>query len=236
MDTPLLVFCHVPKTAGTALRVAMGDHFQMYNAYPRTQANLTHPIQQLPDNTEVVFGHFWAGLYKGDHVLIMRNPAERAVSNYYHFLKAAEGVGNNLLMQAIRREEVSLGDWIAGNGPGDTIWPDYPQERPWNMMARWIAGIPDPHRWAYPDLWSKTMYGAQKRFAAVATNPQKLFDFLGKKHGFEGTVPQYNLNPNNPGTEALSPAQHQQLIERNLVDFRLFDMVNQAGGILCSPF
>lgn len=235
MDTRL-IFCHVPKTAGTAFRVALGEHLQMYNSYPRTDPLVTHPVQEVPEGTQVVFGHFWAGLYEGDHVLLMRDPVERAVSNYYHFLKAAEGLGNNLLMQAMRRDEVTIEDWIVGNGPGDSIWGDFPQERPWNVMSRWVAGIPDPQYWSDPSLWSKTMEGLRSRFVAIASHPQALFDYLGDRYGFEGKVPEYNRNPANPGKAALSRDMYEILVERNLVDYRLFSMVNDAGGVLCSPF
>lgn len=177
-------------------------------------------------------GHFWAGLYRGGHVMLLRDPVERAVSNFFHFVQSAErGIGTNLLMEAVGRGVVSLDDWALGRGPGDEIWPGYPEERPWNMMGRWIAGIPDPERWRDGSLWAEVVSGLG-RFDAIATDPQKLFEFMG----FEGEVRRVNANPGNPGPGVLSRAARSELVVRNMVDYRLFDMVNEAGGLLCSPF
>jgi hypothetical protein len=230
----MIIFTHVPKTAGTVFRKALHPHYSMFNSYPRVAPWVTHPIQPLPEGTDLVFGHFWAGCYEGEHIMLIRDPIHRAVSNYFHFVKSAKESGTNLLMQAIERGEVSLRDWVMGNGPGDAIWQTFPQERPWNVMSRWIAGMPDPQVWFEKSLWNTMIESAKHRFIAIADSPQKLYDFLVERHGIESfQVGVDNVNPYNEGVDALDDESYGRLLVRNEIDTKLCQLVLNEGGLWC---
>jgi len=95
-----VLFMHIPKTAGTALREAIEPNFRMSEiAYLYPEATLFPACTTLWSLTleqrsrlRFVIGHFGFGVHKSlpgpcEYVTILRDPVQRAVSQYFHFVR-----------------------------------------------------------------------------------------------------------------------------------------------------
>lgn len=100
MGRPLF-FCHIPKTAGTSLRVALESAIpdrivRCYPPYP--QNNPRNVIWPLPQDS-VVCGHFLYGIHtffdvQPRYITILRDPVERVLS-WYRFKRQTPSLDNN---------------------------------------------------------------------------------------------------------------------------------------------
>ena len=107
------VFIHIPKTAGTAFRVAarkvLGDH-ALHRHYKKSNPETSELIRQtvmlgrpdrfaetfLDDREQLLCGHFFAKEYISTlrqqvrWCTIIRNPVDRVLSEYAHLLRKSE--------------------------------------------------------------------------------------------------------------------------------------------------
>jgi hypothetical protein len=100
MPNELLVFIHIPKTAGSTLRAIIGrqyrnqEIFRIHWNFDRNDpfASFLKLPQEKQDKTKIVYGHIPFGLheYVKRSVLyftLLRDPVDRAISHYYHIRK-----------------------------------------------------------------------------------------------------------------------------------------------------
>ncbi|QEL15996.1 sulfotransferase family 2 domain-containing protein [Limnoglobus roseus] len=93
----LLLFMHIPKTAGTTLRFIVEQQYRPGNLYPiypghREQLDVFHAFarRQLP---RAVMGHFRFGLHLrlaplSRYVTFFRDPVDQVISHYNHLLNS----------------------------------------------------------------------------------------------------------------------------------------------------
>ena len=104
----MIIFTHIPKTAGTSLRLAFAKYFdqnQCFYDYGETSKVTSSIVNQFiyqegdhwrfyttlkERHGQVLAGHFAANKYIGlfgldSMVSIVRDPVERIISEYYHF-------------------------------------------------------------------------------------------------------------------------------------------------------
>jgi hypothetical protein len=134
----MLVFVHIPKTAGTTL------HKVISHQYPRREILIRHdadgPVSEairagqgkLP---AVVMGHLSVGLHRYQpgvrYITCLREPVARLVSHYHHGLNDS----SHYLHEAIRRDGLDLAAYVASGLSGELS----------NGMTRMLAGVEDFH-------------------------------------------------------------------------------------------
>lgn len=133
----MLVFVHIPKTAGTTL------HKILSHQYPRVFIH--HDTDGPPDaalaarirekNPQLIMGHFSVGLHQFlpelRYVTCLREPVSRIVSHYQHALNDPA----HYLHQAVVSRKLDLADYVASGLSGELS----------NGMTRMIAGVADFH-------------------------------------------------------------------------------------------
>jgi hypothetical protein len=129
----MLVFVHIPKTAGTTL------HKVISHQYPAREILIHHdsdgPPAPLAKSPAVVMGHLSVGLHRLHagvrYITCLREPVARLVSHYHHGLNDP----SHYLHEAIRRERLDLAGYVASGLSGELS----------NGMTRMLAGIEDFH-------------------------------------------------------------------------------------------
>lgn len=125
MPPPLdLIFVHIPKTGGTAIRQALaaqlgdqllqdygdspGDPSSYMNLDPEGFLRLGH-LEKL-QGRRAVFGHFWPNKYKDAQArlraTVLREPVERLIS-LYHFWRATS-LPHNAVWRLFRERQLTL--------------------------------------------------------------------------------------------------------------------------------
>ena len=137
-----LLFLHILKTAGTALRSAIERNFRMSEMahlypdpmlFPARTSLWSLPLGQR-SRLRLVVGHFYFGIHMAlpgpvDYVTVLRNPVNRAISQYFHFVRNAPELVSDgderLSLEEVfeRRDNVALD----------------------NLMVRMLAGV-DEHQ------------------------------------------------------------------------------------------
>ena len=100
MDNKLVVFVHIPKTAGSTLRAIMRWQYKPEQIFHINwdfdrNAPFTEFInlpEQKRKETRIVYGHIPFGLHEVvqrevDYFTMLRDPIERSISHYYHIRK-----------------------------------------------------------------------------------------------------------------------------------------------------
>lgn len=100
-DAATLIFLHIPKTAGTSLRMTMLQQFPAEATYQYYRSQECPPVEELPltqraairlMSSHAPFGTHDSYLTPPIHyVTMLRNPLERLISQY-HYSKMREGV------------------------------------------------------------------------------------------------------------------------------------------------
>lgn len=133
----LLVFVHIPKTAGTTLNSILAHQYLPNDIYeimmrgmswiaPR-QTMLPRPLISFSKlrrfksalknqhNLQVIHGHFDMSLGKhlpsnAEFVTLLRDPVERAISHYYHYRRLTTDSVHPLAMRS------TLAEWVGTRG------------------------------------------------------------------------------------------------------------------------
>ena len=134
----MLVFVHIPKTAGTTL------HKVISHQYPAREILIRHdadgPVSEaIPAGQgkppAVVMGHLSVGLHRYHpgvrYITCLREPVARLVSHYHHGLNDS----THYLHEAIRRDDLDLAAYVASGLSGELS----------NGMTRMLAGVEDFH-------------------------------------------------------------------------------------------
>lgn len=198
----VLVFMHIPKTAGNTFLTILQKQYQwgteLHSAYPFEPVD----AKKLYPGLKCVAGHHLFGLHRQlnkpyVYTTFLREPIDRVISDYY-FTLPTHGM---TLEQYL---SIDPGDYSAYN----------PNER----QTRWASGINSPNlHLAVANLTS--------HFPVIGIT--EYFDeslFLMKKQFGWGDISYRNQNitPNRPATEQMSPAQIQRIAQSNQQDTALY--------------
>ncbi|HEX5756903.1 MAG TPA: hypothetical protein VFY12_11200 [Arenimonas sp.] len=217
MPTFTLIVPHIPKTAGTSLRLALVEAFGSglmadYGDRPlqhgpwlrRLRAGLAavHSLQRR--GPDCIYGHFlplkYVGLRHARFALWVRDPVQRVVSRYHHYLRASAA--------------------------GDVM------HRRWGLLPGLSLGefIELPH---YRNTYSEYLWGF----------PLRRFEFVGAVERFSEDLPRFaerfgialpprlaseNRNPDRvePAYD-LDPRTQARIRELNAADLRLLDRLQR---------
>jgi hypothetical protein len=126
MTTPLILFMHIPKAAGTTLRSILDLQYGRTNVItyynqPNAQLleNLDYMLTAARHDYKALIGHFGFGVHEklsrpSRYITFVREPISRAVSSYYENVKRGtstffDGDGNAYsLAECIEKEEQSF--------------------------------------------------------------------------------------------------------------------------------
>ena len=132
----MLVFVHIPKTAGTTLHKVISHQYRPSEILIRHGA--AGPLAEAipPGNPPaVVMGHLSVGLHRYHpgvrYITCLREPVARLVSLYHH----SHNDPSHYLHEAIRRDGLDLAACVASGLSGELS----------NGMTRMLAGVEDFH-------------------------------------------------------------------------------------------
>lgn len=198
----ILVFMHIPKTAGNTFLTVLKKQYQwgteLHSAYPYEPVD----AQALYPGVKCVAGHHLFGLHRQlnkpyVYTTFLREPIDRVISDYYFTLPT---------------HGMTLEQYLTVD-PGD-----YSGYSPNERQTRWASGIntPDLHL-AIANLTSC--------FPVIGIT--EYFDeslFLMKKQFNWGDIfyRNQNVTRNRPSTEQISPSQIQSIAQSNQQDTALY--------------
>ncbi len=229
-----LIFLHIPKTAGTSLRQAMGQAYEpdervyLYDA-PGLEGSM-HPreFENLPEERRAqlrfVMGHLSYGTHRlvpheCRYVAVLRDPVDRVMSHYYHYrqvVPAKEGRAARE-RQMIEDRDLSLEDWVFGL---QRIEAD-------NQQVRAISGRPAVEYGATTDdMLAEAIEHIDAHFAMIlfAEHMNRDLRRLGTRLGY--AIPNQvraNVNDKRPGVDQLDPELRQRIRELNRLDVELYE-------------
>jgi len=251
-DGPL-VFIHIPKTAGTSLRIAfasiLGDEETLW-VYPR--ASWATPAADVADlapkrlsRARLVMGHFMFGLHHqlppgSRYATVLRRPVDRVISAYFHNVRAIrrrtkDGRPMNAWQRAIAEDGIGLAGFARSEAGGRRVAPSQ------NQQVRMIAGRNhiggDPEATELLDI---ALEHVERDFAAVGITDDAggFAAALAAREGWgEGIeLPTVNRNPGRPAEGEIDPAELAVVKEHNALDIALYDhivgLIAKAGSPL----
>ncbi len=235
--SPVMLFLHIPKTAGTSVRIALESAFpgeqHLYLYPPADLRGAVHPddFASLPERERarfrLVMGHFRFGLHESvpgpsRYVTLLRDPLDRVVSLYYHYktlTPATQGSPGREEQERIRTGDLSLEEWVfEGNRPALD-----------NGMVRQLVtprGAPFGH---CPDsMLAEAIEHITGHFDAVLIRgrmPQSM-QMLSRLVGASlPPIGRANANPNRERLDAIDPKLRTRIRELNRLDDQLFRLM-----------
>jgi hypothetical protein len=218
MTAPLVIFTHIPKTAGTTLKRIIRAQFPRsraldVNAVP--PADWPKAMAELPESVQIVMGNARYGLHRHTarpcrYFTILRDPVEREISGYYHILREpthhlhAEYNADKVdLLTNVRRLPNLQTKYIAGTAPNQEIdETDFARAR--ENLAQAFE-----------------VFGLIENFDATLAMFVKAFGW--STHGYV----KHNVNASKPKSDRVSPEARAAIAELCAYDVKLYDFARQ---------
>ncbi|WP_265594651.1 sulfotransferase family 2 domain-containing protein [Haloferula sp. BvORR071] len=215
----MLVFVHIPKTAGTTLHKVISHQYRRRDILIRHDSD--GPVAEtLAGRTgappQVVMGHYSVGLHRHvpglRYITCLREPVGRLISHYHY---AASFTGH-YLHQAIHREKLDLAGYVSSGLAGELS----------NGMTRMLAGLDDVEQ---PEIGDAELAMAkeniERHFDGVLLNDR--FDegllLLAERLGWKTPYYLRRRVGNYPVSATKLDAATRKLIEdQNAIDLQLY--------------
>lgn len=210
----MIVSVHVPKCAGTSFRHAIDGIYGnriWYNygvIFSREQARL----ELVPPGTTFIHGHFIADAFDDlipDRTLLtwVRDPVERLVSNYHHFLRAPDMRDD--CCRAVHEQKLDL------RALADLDWMQ-------NLTTRYLARKP---------VGDFQFIGIAERFEESMRLFCRTYGFRDVD-----VLPCVNTNPDRKSERYdLSPEDRAHIVERNQLDLAWYQQAIERLDLARSP-
>jgi hypothetical protein len=234
-----LVFIHLPKTGGTALRSSLQQTFDpaasvfIYGQSDLDGAITRQQFTALPDASmqglRLVMGHFPFGIHERigrpcRYVTLARDPADRVVSLYYHYRNLPGirfGGKSHRERLRLRWRGISLEDWVFGE---QRIAAD-------NVMVRNVSATGRvPFGGCTDAIFDQAMENVERHFVAllVTEEMERSVTALNRVIGRDMvTVGHENMNPNRPPLEEIDPVVLARIRELNRFDGRFHEAAKE---------
>lgn len=229
---PALLFCHIPKCAGTSLREIVQSEYRRGQALYLYggEVKLTGPdkkfleeFQRIRRRVQIVYGHFSFGVHRALGVpplyaTIVREPISRVVSLYHHIVRdptspffAAVSAG------------LPLKDFVGGRFSAMTN----------NHMTRIVAGVAPEAGTVRNDIemLEQAKENIEEYFCAVGTTEamDRVVRKLGELFAWrDHATPRLNVAPLS--SHELDKETLDVIVEHNQLDLDLYQWVAGRQG------
>jgi len=217
-----LLFMHIPKTGGTALREAVLSNYKQSETaylYPEVPGFPIQDLRELPleqrGRLRLVVGHFQYGVHahipgNSSYFTVAREPLSR-IWSHYNFL--------------VRQGEIrSLEELIETKATANLD----------NMMVRCIAGVDErdvPPGAISGEIFELAVHNLENSFFHVGLQEHMddAYRCLKEKYGWPGTVLPV-LNRGTYGSRQCSESEEILVRQFNEWDFKLFERIAQSSN------
>lgn len=214
---PLVIFLHIPKTAGTAFRHMLYESvvcrdLDQHPMLIQSKREWKGDINAVADKVDVLCGHFPFGIHERiqgracEYVTILRNPIDRVLSYFdyvrttkeHHYYKHAQhGIGQFLIDGNDNRELDNLQVRLLSNNlKGDVTEEDLHSAI--HNIQQWFA-----------------VAGVQERFA-------KFLEIITEKYGWSCVNQQLNRSKSKSQVHITT---RWKIADMNALDIRLYEHV-----------
>jgi hypothetical protein len=236
-----LIFMHLPKTAGSSFRDAVGRLYsgaeRIYLYHPQGLKGAIDPerFPELPlerrARLRFVAGHITYGLHEhvprqSRYVTIVREPVDRVVSVYHHFRRVGALGGTTPAAVEGRRileSSLSLEDWVFGRQRSDVD----------NLIVRLVSGRDAPFGQCPDDMLDDALARVDESFEQVLIYAQlpRCMALLSARLGTSlPTLRKLNVNEQRPPLAATDAAVLARVRELNRLDEAFYRaMLDRVG-------
>jgi len=233
----VVVFLHIPKTAGTTLRYIIQHQHQykpqeiceLYGLGAKTYSERLNKLKELSTvgkkGVRVINSHLGFGLHEYlaspyTYITFLRNPVDRVISFYYYLQRTQKEKFQNISLQ-----DYACNNWTAKNG-----------------MTRYLSGSLLKHKLTtsgtnldYLECSSKMLDAAKENLKdhVKVTGITERFDeslvLLNKLLGWK--IPPYNrgnVSKNRPVTRDISKEAIRSIEKLNEFDLQLYDYAKEV--------
>lgn len=223
---PVIIFLHIPKTAGTTLQTIINKQFKREYVYELDNSNAQKSMekfQHLPDSEKqkykVILGHMWFGLHRylpraSTYITVLRDPVDRVVSHYY-FVKRRK---DHYLHDIVESQRLSLKEYIE-NGLSTELN---------NGQTRLLSGCIDEKAYPFGKCPGALLEQAKKnldRYFSIVGIQEEFTDTLSlirKVLGWSTPDFKENVTVNRPPKDEI-PAETVAIIRHfNQLDIELY--------------
>ena len=163
-SSPLVIFLHIPKAAGTTLRDILYRQYEKEHIYEldgkkfsQSQEDFKHLNAKEKDKIRLLMGHMYFGLHEfvqspSSYITMLRDPVEKVISYYYFVSKVTKHPDYEL----IKSQNVSLKEYCTMNKPNMC-----------NAQTRFLAGENFSQVNNEPEMLKQAKKNLQEYFSIV---------------------------------------------------------------------
>ena len=172
--SPVVIFLHIPKAAGTTLRDILYRQYEKEYIYELDGQNFVRSLEDFKqldpkekEKVRLLMGHMYFGLHEllpspPMYITMLRNPVEKVIS-YYYFVSR---LNTHADYELIKSQNISLKEYCSMNRPNMC-----------NAQTRFIAG----------ENFSK-VNNEPKMLEQAKTNLREHFSIVGITEKFDETL------------------------------------------------